>query len=144
MVDGNKNWKWSCFESVLPMDVLLRIAITIPPTTSAPSDEVVWRCTSTRIFTVKSAYTIHGTPREWLGFNLKKSDFALGYSVEWPMLFGTLLWLLWKNRNRCIFELLEPSNVSILASGRRLVQDATVAKSFHANHVFSSVQGARV
>ncbi|KAK8500273.1 hypothetical protein V6N11_037750 [Hibiscus sabdariffa] len=39
MVDGNGNRRWSWFESVLLMLVVLCIAVTIPLAATAPSDE---------------------------------------------------------------------------------------------------------
>ncbi|KAK8610035.1 hypothetical protein V6N13_026579 [Hibiscus sabdariffa] len=62
MVDGNGNRRWSWFESVLLMLVVLCIAVTIPLAATAPSDEVGSLGTVTRAFTVKFAYNIRITP----------------------------------------------------------------------------------
>ncbi|KAE8719297.1 putative Kelch repeat-containing F-box family protein [Hibiscus syriacus] len=56
MVDAQGNWRWDCFESFLPVRVLLSIAAKKGPLAHFASDMVGWNLREDRKFTIKSAY----------------------------------------------------------------------------------------
>ncbi|KAE8724567.1 Cyclin-J18 [Hibiscus syriacus] len=62
MGDGTDNWRWDCFDHLLPMQVLLHIAVIRGPVTMRLDDTVGWQASPDLQFSIKSAYSIHCGP----------------------------------------------------------------------------------
>ncbi|KAK9021559.1 hypothetical protein V6N11_011542 [Hibiscus sabdariffa] len=58
MVDISGDWRWSGFQHLLPVQVLLRLAATKVPSSLFPADEIGWGLRSDRQFSIKSAYDV--------------------------------------------------------------------------------------
>ncbi|KAK8704368.1 hypothetical protein V6N13_047995 [Hibiscus sabdariffa] len=56
MVSDNGERRWSLFESLLPVNVLLRIAAVMPPPRSSAMEVLGWKWMENRSFTAKFAY----------------------------------------------------------------------------------------
>ncbi|KAK9026615.1 hypothetical protein V6N11_039450 [Hibiscus sabdariffa] len=59
MVTDQGEWDWPCFEGLLPVEILLRIAAKKPPVRGALVDLIGWSRQMDRQFTVRSAYVLH-------------------------------------------------------------------------------------
>ncbi|KAK8614733.1 hypothetical protein V6N13_068528 [Hibiscus sabdariffa] len=58
MVDNSGEWRWSDFQHLLPVQVLLRLAATKAPSPLFPADEIGWGLRSNRQFSIKFAYDV--------------------------------------------------------------------------------------
>ncbi|GMI63825.1 hypothetical protein HRI_000051800 [Hibiscus trionum] len=68
----------------------------------------------------------------WLLVNLRQSNFAANAPTDWSILFGSMLWLIWKQRNRVVFDHLNVGHASLVEANRRLVQECSMTRSYHA------------
>ena len=57
-VSTQGQWRWECFDHWLPSSILMKIASIKPPSLSDGEDSVYWGCSKSRLFTVKSAFSL--------------------------------------------------------------------------------------
>ncbi|KAE8680042.1 hypothetical protein F3Y22_tig00111392pilonHSYRG00178 [Hibiscus syriacus] len=152
MVDTNGQWRWELISNLAPDSIQQRLASTMPPRQDNRNDALGWKWTVDRCFSVKSAYERkHVTPdtsphkvwkviskyrglqrikvflwdiRDWLQINIANPGIYARDDCDWDLLFSSILWLIWKNRNRRIFDPDYIEHESILAQGRRLCFEA--------------------
>ncbi|KAK8634267.1 hypothetical protein V6N13_015095 [Hibiscus sabdariffa] len=143
MVAPNWDWLWHRFEHLLPLSALLRIAAIKAPVHSALTNSLGGMPNSDRSFTVRTAYRLHMgfvddsvDPywKDWLGFNLAKSNLADSNREEWPQLFAYILWLIWKHRNSLVFDSDFFRTEPILVTARRLLHEYKSASSLSVGH----------
>ncbi|KAE8689424.1 hypothetical protein F3Y22_tig00110940pilonHSYRG00583 [Hibiscus syriacus] len=101
MVDSNGHWQWELIIDFVPSNITQRLAATMPPTRK--------------------------DIRDWMHINISSSGVYAWDECDWDLLFGSLLWLFWKNRNRRIFDLEYIEKESVLVQGRRLCFEANRA-----------------
>ncbi|KAE8678718.1 hypothetical protein F3Y22_tig00111402pilonHSYRG00150 [Hibiscus syriacus] len=124
----------------VPSDIVHRLAATMPPQQNFRRDTLGWKWSVDRHFSIKSAYELKhkcqddDTHKAWavkqriIYFaNVKLPWFYAREEGDWDLLFGSILWLIWKGRNRRIFDLEYIENDFVLVRGRRLSREASSA-----------------
>ncbi|KAK9017640.1 hypothetical protein V6N11_080116 [Hibiscus sabdariffa] len=92
---------------------------------------LVWRCVVWRDRWVEFCTMPF---KDWLGFNLAKSNLADSNREEWPQLFAYILWLIWKHRNSLVFDSDFFRTEPILVTARRLLHEYKSASSLSVGH----------
>ncbi|KAK8540094.1 hypothetical protein V6N12_046387 [Hibiscus sabdariffa] len=57
---------------------------------------------------------------DWLRYNITSNAFVVSNDVEWPLLFGLVLWSLWLNYNRLIVDMQNAGNEFVLMMSRHM------------------------
>ncbi|KAK8657099.1 hypothetical protein V6N13_035356 [Hibiscus sabdariffa] len=70
--------------------------------------------------------------KEWLSYYLVNPSFVVSNREEWPQLFGSILWSLWKHQNMLISDHDSASSEPILVAARRLARNCRDACSLSA------------
>ncbi|KAE8686784.1 hypothetical protein F3Y22_tig00111027pilonHSYRG00108 [Hibiscus syriacus] len=65
--------------------------------------------------------------RDWMQINIASPGFYAREEGDWDLLFGSILWLIWKNRNRRLFDPDYFEHEYVLEKSRRLTLEATRA-----------------
>ncbi|XVF28451.1 hypothetical protein REPUB_Repub15cG0030300 [Reevesia pubescens] len=42
--------------------------------------------------------------RDWMKFNLSRKNVLVEDGIPWPIYFSFVCWIIWKFRNKCVFE----------------------------------------
>ncbi|KAK9041594.1 hypothetical protein V6N11_016688 [Hibiscus sabdariffa] len=65
---------------------------------------------------------------KWLVLNLRQPDYFPVHGVDWDVLFGSILWCLWRRRNNFVFESAELDSDNTFQRGYRLMEESLRAR----------------
>ncbi|KAL4278310.1 hypothetical protein GQ457_03G020200 [Hibiscus cannabinus] len=96
MADCNGNWLWHKFEHLLPLNTRLRIAAA-----GCPMAIGVWTSLIKPDF-LSPFLTMN--VKEWVYLNLTDAARMVNHPEDWDLLFGSICWNLWLERNAMVFD----------------------------------------
>ncbi|KAK9011173.1 hypothetical protein V6N11_044027 [Hibiscus sabdariffa] len=150
MVDEFGQWKWHLFDQMVPVSVLLQIAAIKPLFESRVTDQICGGATTNKRFSdldhiFRQCAVSHSTWIPLIHYNKVDEFFALDFKqwifvnlsniggfardqVHQDVLFGSMLWNLWRKRNEWIFDTHVWSGESVLQYSMRMKQEAVVAR----------------
>ncbi|KAK8492364.1 hypothetical protein V6N11_066174 [Hibiscus sabdariffa] len=67
--------------------------------------------------------------QQWLMLNLQEPNYFPKTNADWDIMFGSLLWLLWRRRNDLVFNPTSCGLGNTLRLGQRLLQESLCAQS---------------
>ncbi|KAL4304437.1 hypothetical protein GQ457_10G025090 [Hibiscus cannabinus] len=86
----------------------------------------IWPCVIQRD---KIAEFLSMNVQQWLLLNLQEPNYFPKVSADWDIMFGSLLWLLWKRRNELVFNPNVCGLDNTLQQGQRMLQESLRARS---------------
>ncbi|KAK8716187.1 hypothetical protein V6N13_043505 [Hibiscus sabdariffa] len=106
MATPSGDWNWNLFDYLLPRQVLLQIATVKGPCPLVVYCSFGWQGSQDLSFSVKSAYQPDRFPMR---------------STDWSLMFGSIIWFLWLDRNAKVFGAADVTVGSVVQNSHRLV-----------------------